>query len=264
MNKIFWLLVSSYLLIITPAFAQENLDLTYTYSITDTEAISGDIMASSDQGLKRADISYSNRIFGILQKEPTIVFRSADQNEQPVVRAGIAVVNITNLNGEIKKGDFITSSPIAGKAQKGTQSGYTIGIALADFDGSSGDSVEFDARQYRLGQIPVAIKIEYTELTNPRSVNRFLDLFNLALFQNLQDSRRSIEVVKYMAALIVFVVSVGLGFFLFAKTIPKSIEAIGRNPLARKSIQFSILMSILLTVVASLIGIGAAFLIIKL
>lgn len=260
---VLFLILNSYFLLLPISFAQENLDLTYTYKIADTKAQSGDILLSSEQGLKQADVSYSNRIFGILQQQPTVVFRSSDDSEKPAIRAGTAIVNVSNLNGPIKKGDFITSSPIPGKGQKGTQSGYTLGIALADFDGNNGDKTTFDNKQYTLGQIPVAIKIEYTELTNPRSFNRILDLFNLSLFQNLQDSRRSVEIVKYIAALIVFVASVILGFVMFARSIPKSIEAIGRNPLARKSIQFSIILSVILTTIACLIGVGAAFLIIK-
>ncbi len=263
-KKLFVIAASIIVLAIPPlALALENLDLAYTYTVADTQAQSGDILISSDAGLKRADASYSNRLFGILQKKPTVVFRSSDESEQPVVRAGIALVNVSNLNGPIKNGDFITSSPIPGKGQKGTQSGYTLGIALADFDGSSGERTFFDNKQYTLGQISTAIKIEYTELTNPRSINRILDLFNLSLFQNLQDSRRSIEIVKYIAALIVFVLSVLLGFNMFAKSIPKSIEAIGRNPLAQKSIQFSIILSVILTTIACLVGISAAFLILK-
>ena len=248
---------------IPPALAQENFDLTYTYQISDTEAKSGDVVMSSDQGFIRANVSYSNRVFGVLQENPTIVFRSSDQAQRPVVRSGVSIVNVSTLNGPIKKGDFITSSPIAGKGQKSSQSGYTIGIALADFTGDSGDKVTYDGASYTTGQIQIAVKIEYTELTNPRSFYRFLDLFNLAVFQNLQDSSRSIEIVKYFAALIVFVASIVLGFFLFARSIPKSIEAIGRNPLARRAIQFSIILSVVLTLAASLIGVAAAFLILR-
>lgn len=246
-----------------PSLAQENLDLTYTYDITDPEALSGDIMMSSSEGLVRANASYSNRAFGILQENPTIVFRSTDDAQKPIIRAGTSIINVSNLNGAIKKGDYITSSPIAGKGQKSSQSGYTLGIALTEFSGENGESVSYDGAQYNTGQIQIAVKIEYTELTNPRTFYRFLDLFNLAVFQNLQDSSRSIEIVKYFAALIVFVVSVILGFNMFARSIPKSIEAIGRNPLARKTIQFSIILSVALTLISSLIGVVAAFLILR-
>lgn len=264
MNKKLVALLLLAVALFTPKISSaQNLDLTYTYDLSDNQAISGDVIASSDKGLVRADTSYTPKIFGILLKEPTVVYKSLDDTQQSIARAGVAIVNVTNLNGEIKKGDYITSSPIVGKGQKSTQSGYSIGVALSDFDGSAGEKVNFDSKQYTSGQVQVALRIEFTELSNPRSVARLLDFFNIALFQNLQDSRKSIELVKYLAALIVVVASIVLGFLVFARSVPKSIEALGRNPLAKNAIQFSIILSILLTVLTSLLGIGAAYLILR-
>lgn len=240
-----------------------NFDVTTTFNLADTQAISGDILISDNGGIKRAENAYSSQLFGVLNDNPVIVYRAIDDIEKPVARAGVAQVNVTNLNGPIKHGDYITSSPVAGKGQKSTQSGYTVGIALADFSGEQGDKIEYEGTTYTSGQIPIALRIEFSEINNPRSIFRLFDFLNLAIFQNVQDPSRLSEVTKYLAALIILLASVIMAFMVFARTIPKSVEALGRNPLAKNLIQSSILISVVMTIVTCLIGVAAAYIILR-
>jgi cytoskeletal protein CcmA (bactofilin family) len=55
-----------------------------------------------------------------------------------LVLAGRVPVHVTNENGPIEPGDYLTTSDIPGYAMKATQAGPTIGKALAAFDDSSG------------------------------------------------------------------------------------------------------------------------------
>ena len=188
----------------------------------------------------------------MLQDKPLLVYKSLDQKGKPVVRAGIAYVNVSNAaGGTIKKGDYITSSEKPGVGQKSTISGYVLGVALGDLTGAS-------------GKIPVAVRIEYAELTNTRSVLRLLDYFNLAAFQSVQNPERASQFVKYGSAGLIVVASLILSFLIFARSIGKSIEAIGRNPLAKSAIQLSLIINAALTIITILIGVGAAFLILQL
>lgn len=52
----------------------------------------------------------------------------------PIKRSGITQVKINNTNGDIQKGDPITSSDIPGEAMKATESGIILGVALEDAD----------------------------------------------------------------------------------------------------------------------------------
>ncbi|MCK9254900.1 MAG: hypothetical protein GX793_02590 [Bacteroidales bacterium] len=58
--------------------------------------------------------------------------------KNPVVITGITYVRFTENNGQIKKGDPVTSSNIAGLAMKATEPGIILGVALEDA-GESGD-----------------------------------------------------------------------------------------------------------------------------
>ncbi|MDO8618938.1 MAG: DUF2190 family protein [Candidatus Daviesbacteria bacterium] len=227
------------------------IDITAQYDVPDTAAIDGDILMYTSSGLKRADVIYAPNIFGVFQDKPLLIYHTADDTGKPVVRAGIADVSVINAGGAIKKGDYITSSPTAGKGQKADQSGYVLGIALQDMSEPS-------------GKIQVAVRIEYAELSNTRSVLHLLDAFNIAAFQTASNPQQGTQLIKYGFAGLIVILSLILSIILFARSITKSIEALGRNPLARSSIMLSIMINAGLTVVTIIIGVVAAFVLLKL
>ena len=59
-------------------------------------------------------------------------------NPMPVALVGRVPVNVTNENGAIAVGDYITTSSTAGFGMKATQAGRVIGMALEAFNGTSG------------------------------------------------------------------------------------------------------------------------------
>ena len=234
-----------------PVHAQ-GIEATSTFDIVDQDAKEGDILVTTDKGLTRATKSFDNKMFGVVVNQPVLVYRSNDTKGKPVVRSGVVQVNVTTLNGPIKYGDYITSSSKTGKGQKATESGYVIGVALAEFN-QQGD-----------GKIPVAIRVEYAELTNPRFAGRLFGFIGSSFLENINDPKKFGIVVRYIAAGLIVLLSFTFGFLTFSRSIVKSIEALGRNPLAKSTIQLSILINIALLVVTGIIGIVASILIIRL
>ncbi len=241
----------------------QSFDITYTYENVDPNAKDGDILVNTDKGLILASSTYSNKIFGVIQAGSVIIYRDVQNKGTPVGRGGVVVVNVSTINGVIKHGDYITSSPVPGKGMKATQSGYVIGTALEDFSGEGGKSVSAGGQQGSSGQIQVALRIEYAEIDTTRTLNRLLEYFNAALFRNIQDPEKFLQIVRYAAAGLIIIMAFIISFFLFSRTISKAVEGIGRNPLAKNAIQFSMLVSAALTVAIVLIGIVASFVILR-
>jgi hypothetical protein len=258
-----------------PVFAQvESVDFDYVYTISDPQALDGDIISVSPQkGLIRSSGAYDNRIFGILQDQPLMVYRNLAGTGKPLSKSGTAVVNITTINGPINPGDYITSSEIAGKGEKALQSGYVIGTALSGLGQNDGQEFSFDRKtgnnqtvkteKLRSGRINVALRIEYAELTGPRTALRMLDSFNASLFSNIQNPDQFVKIFRYITAIIIVLVSFAIGFLTFSRSIPKSVEAIGRNPLAQRAILFSIILNILFTLLTVIAAIVAAIFILR-
>lgn len=257
------LLATSYQLPAVYAQESKGIEVTSVYEIADTDAVEGDIVTATEKGLVRANIGFDPKIFGIIQEQPLLVYRTQVKGK-PVVRSGVAQVNVTTLNGPIKYGDYITSSAVLGKGQKASESGYVLGMALAAFDGTGAPQIDSTRGKVSLGQIPVAVRIEYAELTNPRFAGRLFGFIGTALLENVSDPKQIGNVVRFIAAGLIILLSFTFGFLTFSRSIAKSIEALGRNPLAKTTIQLSIIINIVLLVVTAIVGIVASILIIRL
>src|SRR5205085_2610488 len=134
-----------------------------------------------------------------------VVYRSIDDSGSPVARNGLAEVNVSTINGDINQGDYITSSPLAGKGEKAISSGYVVGIALQKFTTKDGSITNYNGREVALGKIQVALRIEYAEITTSRSPIRLLEYLNAAIFKNIQNPEKFIQIIRYLGAGIIII-----------------------------------------------------------
>lgn len=223
--------------------------LSKTFEISDSEAVNGDILVYKDGQINRATEAYSKDLFGVLDSDALLVHQTGEG--EPVTTSGIASVNVTSEAGPIKKGDLITSSSNPGKGQKATNGGYILGKALADLEGNN-------------GQVLVEVRIENSQLNTGKAVSQVFNTLNALVTRNLTSPESSFKVIQYLLASLVFLASIIFAFWGFSRSIPKSIEAIGRNPLARRSIQVSLIINAVLTVLVALAGVAAAIVILRL
>lgn len=254
-NIIFITVITIIIFIIFPraVYAQgNNLDAAYNYTVVDPEAQDGDILIYTDKGLTRANSAFSTTLFGVLQTNPVIEIQLSEDEGQPVVRSGVANVNVVNTSGPVKKGDYITSSAKPGKGQKADKSGYMLGVALADSGGS--------------GQIPVALDIKYVDIYSTLSpgVNKFLKSLDNILLASTQNPEQFTKLIRYLAAAAIVLGAFVISLFTFSRSMANSVEAIGRNPLAKKSIYFSLMLNVIVTVTTLIAGLATAFILIKL
>lgn len=245
--------------IIPQAYAQEfNAGIAKTHNVTEKEAIDGDIVSiatvSGIFNLSRT--SYDEKIFGVIVMNPILVYRTPSENT-PIIRQGEVMVNVTTLNGPIASGNFITSSAIPGKGQKATDpTGAVLGMALDKFDDSDGTKIDFGGKKYSSGKIKVAVAIQSPAVVKPKGgIMGTLESFSFVLFKSLQQSAGSDRLIRYIIAGLIASLTVLVNFESFGKNITKGIEAIGRNPLAKVSIQSMILMNIILIAVVSIGGV---------
>ncbi len=256
------------ILIVKPAHAQQALDLSNVYDISDKDAKEGDILIfDPSKGIVRTSAPYDIRLFGVLQDQPISVFKRTDGTGKPVTRAGITKVNVTLSNGQIKTGDYITSSTLPGLGMKATLSGNIVGIALVN----STQNDKYDQKSCSLNptscpkdQISVAIKLEYAELTNPRSTNRLFEYIGTSFFKNAQDPQGFGRIIKNVVAGLVMLVCVIFGLLIVSRSISKTVEAIGRNPLAKRSILLVLAVNIAIVVFIIIGGIVTALIVLRL
>jgi hypothetical protein len=180
----------------------------------------------------------------------------------PLVSSGQAFVLVNTSNGEIQAGDLLTSSVTPGVGMKATEAGWVIGKAMESYVANETGSVLVSINiHYHLGAIDV------TEISNEGEPvlqivrHSLTDMFKV--FSGLASEQPSV-LFRYILASVVLIVSVVFSYFTFGKVARSGIEAIGRNPLASKSISFGIAMNVGVAGMIVFAGLVVAYYIIRL
>jgi len=241
-NKLISLLFASFFVWAGIIFAQELPLIARSLEIADPEVEIGDIVSQTKEGVFRSNIPYDENILGVAGETPILVFGKPTPTTLPIISFGQTLVKVSNINGEIKRGDFITSSEKPGIGQKATQSGMVVGRALEDFNQEE-------------GMIRAEINIQYANIFPPGISAK--SIFGKIL-ENIGRPEYFPEVLRYIFALLVGGGSFFAGFFSFIRTLHRGVEAIGRNPLAKRSIQIAMILNLIGIVILTLAGLGLA------
>jgi hypothetical protein len=209
----------------------------------------GSILCSGSEGIRMCTDQYDANIYGVYVAEPAAVIEvSTLEGSKPVVNSGKAYVRVNNGNGAIKIGSFITTSTSPGVGQLADKSGNVLGVALDNFE--SGDKTT-------IGRIPVAIAIRPVIVASSTGGN---------LLENLKQGLMAptlapLASMRYLLAIIVALLAFALGFVYFGRVARGGVEALGRNPLAGRAIQFTVFMNMVLTVLIMFVGLILAYII---
>jgi hypothetical protein len=224
--------------------AQRPSIATY-YKIVDPKTEPGDIISRTEKGLEKAKKPYDPNLFGVIVEKPSIAWGKSTTSTRPVIFYGKAYVKVSNINGTIKKGDFITSSEIPGVGQKATRSGFVLGRALEDLN-------------QKEKKIKVFVEIQYLSREGEKGIKKIWE----NIMKGLERPENFPIVLRYLFALFVGGGSFFVGFISFVKALRNGIEAIGRNPLAKRSIQISLILNLIGIVILTLAGLGLALFVI--
>ncbi len=258
----FLFLLSLFLWILSPVsiFAQSQNDVSLGianyYQITDKDVKDGNIVSSSPQGYYLSKLPYDPTMVGVVTTNPAVALNleNSSSKSYPVVANGNVQVLVSTINGDIKKGDPITTSTIPGVGMKATKTGYALGIALDPY--SSKDTKA-------LGKINISMNLHYSfaKITSDNTKANLLDIANLSVLATYESP---LSVFKYVVAAFVIMLSFILGFVSFGRVARSGIEALGRNPLAGRMIQFGIFLNVLITIAIIVSGIAIAYFVLRL
>jgi hypothetical protein len=246
MNRTFYLLVAvfSFLLIsVHPIFAQiDSSGFAHIVPIQG-EVQNGDIICTYESGVAPCTSEYDSALFGVYVERPGVVVNDPDiENGKAVSKEGITYVRVT---GPISQGDLVTTSETPGVGKKATTNGYVLGIALDSLNGSDTQRI----------QVLVNIHPATTLAGAQGNLIQFIRKgISVPIFQPL-------ESLRYLLAVLIVIISFTLGLVYFGRASRTGIEAIGRNPLAKRVIQLTIILNIVLTLVIILVGLAIAYMI---
>ncbi len=272
-----WVIVSGGLLVVgcwlsvaSPVFAQGvQFNLARTLAISSKNAGDGDIVSLSNtaETLSLSTKSYDERMYGVLVADPVMVYRTSANI--PVSRQGDATVNVSMMGGAIGVGDYVTSSEIPGKGQKAEGiAGYMLGVALSSFNGKGAtQSATYQGKSYPLGRITVSVGIGPASPVVTKAAGGILGTLKqlaTAIMFNISTSKQAERIIRYILAVLIAIVVIYVSYRTFGANITKGMEAIGRNPLAKGSIQAMITLNVVLLAISCIAGVILSLVVISL
>lgn len=246
---------------ITPSTAHAQFGDTAvakTYLISGKTAEFGDLISfdRTTQTFHLAQEIGDPNLFGVVVTSPTIVLRTSTEGV-PLVNSGEVYMQVTTVNGPISAGDYITSSPIPGKGQKADPStSFIVGTALDSFPAVSTDTpatvststVDGSSIRVLLAIGPRSVDSEGSSGTGDATGDPTTSVDILGVSTPLA------TLIKYILAALVVTGSIYVAFRNFGSNMKDSIISVGRNPLAKTSIQSMVVLNTVLIVFVSIVG----------
>ena len=227
-----------------------NTSIARTYTVEGTQPVSGDLVSfdRDKQSLHLTESLNDTTLFGVVVDRPVIVLRSTEAGV-PIISSGEVSVNVTALGGPIQAGDYITTSTEPGKGQKASASdAFVVGTALESFGTASSSPTTS-------GTIAVHLSIG----SRPADGSTTTDAYTSSVTTSKSTGITVPVVFKYLLAALVAIGSITISFRSFGSSIKESIVSVGRNPLAKNSIQSMVVLNTFLIVLVSAAGLFVAF-----
>ncbi len=192
---------------------------------------------------------------------------STDEEKTFVATKGRFEVFVSNENGSVQPGDYISISRVAGIGMKsGEKEVYIIGKAINGFDGETGvlSTTEIDdngqTKKVAIGRLQVDVGVSGNPLLKPTQAN--LPGFLERVAESIAQKEPVNPLRIYLSLILLFVSAVVAGILLYSG-VRSALISIGRNPLSKKSITKGLLQVIMTSIIILLLGIFGVYLLLR-
>ena len=216
-----------------------------------------------------ADSDNIKRLHGIVvDPNDAPVTLSNETQKTFVATVGRYEALVSDENGTIKQGDYITVSSVRGIGKRtDTKSINVIGKALQDFDGKTDVLSTTDlkdnggvSQKVNIGRIKLDIGIGANPLAKPEDVN--LPGFLKRATESI--AQKTVSPVRVYLSLAILVAAIAIAGSMLYAGVRSSMISIGRNPLSKQSITKSLMQIIITSFIVFIIGIFGVYLLLKL
>ncbi len=190
---------------------------------------------------------------------------SGDGQKIFVASSGRYEVLVSNENGKISQGDYITGSSLSGIAMRaGGDQSVILGRAIGAFEGGGdaiGKSAAKDGSTVSFGRIQVDIGIGKNPLKKLPEKDKVPDALQRISTTIAEKPVSSLRV--YLALIVLAVTAMVAGTTLFSG-VRSTVISIGRNPLSKATIYKGLIQVLLLSLIIFITGLFGVYLLIKL
>lgn len=208
--------------------------------------------------VKLAPADNTSAIYGVAIDPSDAPITLVGQNSQVFVAiSGTYQVLVSVANGPIKKGDYISMSPIEGIAGKARADQTVIlGKAASAFNGTSG--VVTTSGGKAIGRIFINISIQKNPIS---STDPTVPAFLRRVANGLAD--KNVPVIRVYTAVLIFLVSLLAALTVLWSGVRSSLISLGRNPLSKKTIFSGMYKTVFTGLGVFIIGMAGVYLLLK-
>ncbi len=231
--------------------------ISQSYTTTD-KVVLGSMVSlesgSSDKVVAASSNNADNLLGVVISAEGSfIALQNGQENQVQVATSGTAAVLVSDVNGEVLKGDFITPSPIAGIGMKASSNVRIIGTAQSDLAKSGPSQQKFKDKSgveqtVSVGQISVFVNVSSYFREPDKTIIP-------SAIQNIANglAGRTVSTLPILISGAIFVIMLIIVMSIIYSMIRSSIISIGRNPMSQSAvyrdlIQLSGLVLVILSV----------------
>lgn len=201
----------------------------------------------------------------VVNKNDSPVTISNEERKVFVASTGPYEVLVSDENGPIKKGNYLSissSSGIAANAHDAQE--YVIGVATSDFEGK-GDTISTTTaeggQKTNIGRVTVDVALAKNPNMKTPAKDRIPDAIQ-KLSRAIAD--KPVSNIRIYIAMAIFIAASAIAGTMLYSGVRNTMISIGRNPLSKASIYRGLLQVILLSLIIFIVGIFGVYLLLKL
>jgi hypothetical protein len=209
---------------------------------TESNLIEGTVVTLSNSTppqLELANLNNSEYLVGVIENDgQSLLTLNKDGASVLVAISGEVLAFVTDINGDIKPGDFVGSSWINGVGMKAepVSEQKLVGVALESFTSDSPNTITVDDVETSSGNRSavvgkIALRLFEREIS-PDNLEKASALEELAA----KLAGKNVSFARVLAAVGLFTTSIVLAGVFLTNAIRSSLISIGRNPLSHEAI----------------------------
>lgn len=232
------LLLSSLLACVTTLSVGALTTISESYQSMDKIPVGSvvSLMKDSQTQIEPSVTSNVDNLLGVVINPDSSLLSVSTGNsgQTQVATSGTLPVLVSNLNGEIKRGDHITASPLRGLGMLANGNVRVVGIAQGEMTSKREEiikDIDGNDQKVMLGEIPVLINVAYFFKEPEKSIIP-------ASLQNVANSLagREVKPIPIIVSGAIFIVTAIVVMSIIFSMIRHSIISVGRNPMSQSAV----------------------------
>lgn len=209
--------------------------------------------------VERASKEQTDKLIGVVTTIDQSTLSIGSEGQQIYVEtSGEVEAYVSDVNGRVNQGDFLTLSSLNGiLAKHNDSSGIVFGLALEDFPSEPSEMHTIDTKEgsKTVGISKIKINLDQKNVQGGQSSQSALARYGEAVV-----GKQVSELRVAVALLIFIIVFIAEGAILYG-AMSSAITSIGRNPMARMYIKHELIKVIVVAMCVLLFGLGSIYLV---